>query len=106
MKQTMPTETKHTQGPWKTFWSYGNTDTHRIYKGHSADICETIASVNAFAPTDGDMEQESKANVRLIAAAPELLEALEEVMSGNTNGVNICSVVKARAAIAKAKGSQ
>ena len=55
-------------------------------------------------------EEQAKANARLIAAAPELLEALEEVLP---DGVTIRDdtfdaegwLAKARAAIAKVRGA-
>jgi hypothetical protein len=50
---------------------------------------------------------EGKANARLIAAAPDLLEALELVMSNQTGlQENIDAAKKARAAIARAKGEE
>ena len=45
---------------------------------------------------------EREANARLIAAAPELLEALEELLA--ETWINGAFADKARAAIAKAKG--
>jgi hypothetical protein len=46
----------------------------------------------------------SKANARLIAAAPDLLEALESIVGGSTQRVSAELQTKAQAAIAKAKG--
>ena len=47
---------------------------------------------------------EGKANARLIAAAPELLEALESALTILIDSVGDFDYDKARAAIAKAKG--
>ena len=47
----------------------------------------------------GSDNEETNANARLIAAAPDLLEALEALLEGDFNVAE-----KARAAIAKAKG--
>ncbi len=96
-------KTTHTPGPWQIFWNYGDCDVHRIHNGQSADISETICAVNAFAPTDGDMEAEGKANARLIAAAPELLAELIQLRA------NIAAEgweLAPSAAIAKATGEQ
>lgn len=59
-------------------------------------------------------EDQATANARLIAAAPDLLSALEAIMGYAYQGARISDVdtneqpefVKARAAIAKAKGEQ
>lgn len=57
---------------------------------------------------------EGEATARLIAAAPELYEALEEMMRqfepadpGNDDGVSDCdAIVLARAALARARGDE
>lgn len=106
-------QTKHTPGPWEIFWNYGSTEQHRIYTGHGAEPCEIIARVEAYAPTpepSEDPELQGKANARLIAAAPELLEALEVAANeltrlierGNDSSrLTLATVCKA---IAKARG--
>jgi hypothetical protein len=54
-------------------------------------------------PTDLRTEDETEANARLIAAAPDLLEALQAMLSvGQPEGL----AEKARAAIAKAEGQE
>ena len=89
-------ETKHTPGPWKT--SYTNL---------SVVIAENGAVVARASKLNGLVNLQ--ANARLIAAAPELLEALRpfaetdlttELVS-DTFGFD---VLRARAAIAKATG--
>ena len=58
----------HTPGPWKVAnWSGG--ETHVIQEGSGATICKM--------PT-GWPEEDLICNARLIAAAPELLAALEK----------------------------
>ncbi len=59
--------TKHTPGPWK---QEGNN----IVADYTA-TCGVVASVSAM-----PNKWETEANARLIAAAPELLEALRDVM--------------------------
>ena len=97
---------KHTPGPW-------------LINRESEDVIEgklSIESVNAetqlsyfIAQVDGCKSQE--ANARLIAAAPDLLEALDDAMDmlgsrliKDTFGYEWHE--KASAAIAKAKGDQ
>ena len=65
-------KTEHTQGPWKSFF-YGKDSYGRIISTIAANdgnhrICE-------ISPFDL-LENEVNANARLIAAAPDLLEAL------------------------------
>lgn len=58
-------ESKHTQGEWKV---------ERIYKNPFS--IDTLYIINTGVPQS---IKESEANAKLIAAAPELLEALIEV---------------------------
>jgi hypothetical protein len=68
---------------------------------------------NVLTPVyDGSLEretEETRANARLIAAAPELLETLEAVtdaLAGHElNNGDVSAINKARAAIAKARGA-
>ena len=60
--------TKHTQGPWKLVGSTTVSD---------ADQSVGIANVSTYSIG----EDEAAANARLIAAAPELLEALKDYES-------------------------
>jgi len=97
---------KHTPGPWFT-----------KREGFSTVYVEarlrgsTIQEVAACGPTEAGAEQQ-EANARLIASAPELLEALillerEMVESGNAGSVDYGwkpAIEKTRAAIAKATG--
>ena len=94
----------HTPGPWNTF-----TKMPGVYAESGREIV-----FHAHLSRSAD-ESERLANARLIAAAPELLEALEELVSrresacaergemdrlaGSDGRYN-----RARAAIAKAKG--
>ena len=105
------TNAKHTPGPW-----YVRED-REFYQYHAQPIC--IANYKDEDGYDDGLDvwwicrlfdswdKEAYANARLIAAAPDLLAALCEIMDdvdlgiqavGNINGKN------ARAAIAKAKG--
>lgn len=96
----------HTPGPWET--GCLKTRVEVLPKGWNAPMC--IADCHThYAP---DSERERVANARLIAAAPDLLEALEYAIAGmelaqtfledKTGGMD-CYLAKARAAIAKAE---
>lgn len=91
----MTTETKHTPGPWraKQYGKYGE------WKVLQADelrhhICTDIRGLDGM----------DEANARLIAAAPTLLEALQELLTylGDWDDPTHETCVKARAAIARA----
>lgn len=81
---------KHTPGPW-----------------HAANGCQIRSAKDQIAKAWMMRNGEGLANARLIAAAPELLEALAEIVSA-ADGAGWDqldpSFSKARAAIAKAKG--
>ena len=77
---------RHTAGPWK---SEGRSIINPALSG----VGRTIAT-----------QIDSEANARLIAAAPELLEALKAVMSEWRDGYGLNCVEQLRAAIAKAEG--
>ena len=77
---------KHTPGPW-------------VYDGCWQDIVSCDGRIIAFASLDGE---QSEYDARLIAAAPDLLEALEEALD-NVDDPNFWAAT-ACAAIAKAKG--
>lgn len=91
---------KHTPGPWQLrerdgSSSYALTDAtgeHVQYLARSR-YC------------DGRRDEEGEANCQLIAAAPELLAALESVINGLQCHADWDCVERARAAIAKAVAS-
>lgn len=73
-------KTKYTPGPWSTFKGYGSHPDLPIFidagktKQESLPICQ----INQTVDTTTEM---AKANARLIASAPELLEALKEAFN-------------------------
>lgn len=92
----VPTPT-HTPGPWRVEFRLNRL----MVRAGEADVV-------AVAMPD---EQDSKANARLIAAAPDLLAALEMFVdqyqgSGQDERELRPEMIAARAAIAKAKGDQ
>ena len=90
--------TGHTPGPWSVNASLG----HRIYTEGKG--CTLIATPGYL--RDGGAEV---ANARLIAAAPDLLAACQEVMRGRRVRLlgqpDGCGVTACRAAIAKAEAA-
>lgn len=87
--------TKHTPGPW-------NFDNHS-----PALPVLGIYAADGKNPFHGDRSQEElAANARLIAAAPELLEALQGLLNALPSATTHPAIKVARAAIAKAIGEQ
>ena len=86
---------KHIPGPWQANKSFVWT------AGHDPE--GAVASVNACWT-----EEAQKANARLIAAAPDLLEALRIItaIAATLPGTHGLAVDNARAAIAKAEGAK
>jgi len=91
---------QHTPGPWE--W----------HRDHPTDViyCPTCGCSLATIDIGCGDKAEQQANARLIAAAPDLLEALSWFINDidGTHTVMVEfdeNVAKARAAIAKAKGS-
>lgn len=95
-------ETKFTPGPWTT--EDFNTQRFAVYAPNGR-ICQMDIT------RDSQRAEEGQANAHLIAAAPELYEALREVLSAYVPGWDGAeysdvggSVSHARAALAKARG--
>ena len=106
MEHTKVMKTKWTSGPWKaeTIKQLGVKKWHQVVTTGKVGIC-VVSDVD---------RQPAEANARLIAAAPDLLEALQGIMEiipddcecDNTheNNNTICRFCWARKAIEKAKG--
>ena len=98
--------TEHTPGPWKRSIVNRNFSP-KIYGPDDWMVADCSRIVKR------SMEEET-ANARLIAAAPELLEALEAFANVGPEGRGFYgwheaynpAIAKARAAIAKAKGGE
>ena len=119
---------KHTKGPWMipaedliedpetlfsiSIWA-GSTDPNSDESIHVANVSafnlrsETMGGCEYVTTDDPDMHQVQTAiaNARLIAAAPELLEALQFVMVAHGEQLDL-AFQQAQAAIAKATGSE
>ena len=92
-------EAKHTPGPWE--YDYGRYIRKEDTGGTIALMCESDGHVDPEHATSMPLE----ANARLIAAAPDLLEALQDLsISASESGYSGIVLDRARTAIAKAKG--
>ena len=98
----------HTPGPWKVgedepfVYALNNAGTNRFFAGVQAGWL-TEGGTNK--PTDvRTSHDEIMANARLIAAAPDLLEALEKLLAFHIAAHNHPIHAAARAAIKKARG--
>lgn len=93
----------HTAGPWTVGTSSGNgihcVDAIDPHRPGIVEICEVWGTFN-----DTEKDDMSLDNARLIAAAPELLEALYLLLNDVGRANSMLGAVKARAAIAKATG--
>ena len=93
---------QHTPGPWQWYWRHEDGVTncgvfHEPRSGMAYSVCR--------AP-QYQTEQKWMADARLIAAAPELLEALIALHT-QTNSTELAKAHdKARSAIAKATGGR
>jgi hypothetical protein len=96
---------EHTPGPWVVYDDSNNGKTNRI---EIAALGKTVARIYHSVP------EEDLPNARLIAAAPDLLEALQDFLNWSnsvyygedTRRELVMAKNKARAAIAKATGGQ
>jgi len=85
---------KHTPEPWIYIGNGDIVARSENYCGGEKDIASVFLTVN----------DEDEANARLIAAAPDLLEALQAIMAGVAGCERQPHWEAARAAIAKATG--
>jgi hypothetical protein len=98
--------TQHTPGPWKV-----KAGTNAVLAGRK-QICSHVNAASALPVNILEDQEIAQANARLIAAAPDLLEALqdlfgadmEHVLMGDGKDDQIEAIAKAKAAIAKATG--
>lgn len=115
---------KHTAGPWKV-----RLDAVTADRGHKRHAIESVGGFWTAEVVGGIDREQQAANARLIASAPELLEALQELAACHTESAGLTmsmavnqdefnamlershewverAVAAARAAIAKATGEQ
>jgi len=90
-------KTKHTPGPWRVAYLDRNRQ--------SVVMSEHIEIATCWHHSVGSIEKEMHANARLIAAAPDLLEALNAVEGAYQCGADLNTVMdQVKSAIAKANG--
>ena len=103
------TTTTHTPGPWEIVKDRDSTQSYVTYRIGRAAI-STEKGVTCSNSSALMSVEEAEANARLIAAAPDLLEALQDCLALMVNGPDGCAddpiriETVARAAIAKAEG--
>ena len=107
-------KTQHTPGPWAIAYMSQSDYTHLYITHDSQTRSQIIADLHCPVSINSEGEtysnENKQANARLIAAAPELLEALEaceryiHATMSDDNLAGIHEADFARAAIAKAKG--
>lgn len=102
---------KHTPGPWAfSRWDEWGDTRFYIAQADGAPYTPNYSDVATLVAETciGEKVATQEANARLIAAAPELLEALELLTAGIESSVSdtYIPLVKARAAIAKATGEK
>lgn len=88
---------KHTPGPWAVNPLCAQVDAFDGKDGDPLPVCQLLW------PTDRRTEATTEANACLIAAAPDLLEALHKV-ANNWGDLHPKDLHQIRAAIAKAEG--
>lgn len=76
----MKTENKHTPGEWQVKIKAGTNNLCRIKAGNGSIIAD------AYCFAEGRSSEEAEANAKLIAACPQLLEALEKLDEAITEG--------------------
>jgi hypothetical protein len=102
--------TKHTPGPWVTErdskFITGNLSYFYV-EANDCPVCEISAD---YITWFNKKEQELEANARLIAAAPEMLEALKAILKENDGVCPDCVYASTwdlmEDAVAKAEGNQ
>ena len=91
------TDTAHTPGPW--------TIESSVNSNYGCEVHSVAAKVKAKRVVCRLGGPDRNANARLIAAAPDLLSALQEVMFEWRNGYGLRCENQVRAAIGKATGA-
>lgn len=117
-QQSAPVVSGHTPGPWVVNGKVREVgadggEKHRLYCADivlGAEWRGYVASVQSCDHIDGITREEAEANARLIAAAPDLVKALEEaidVFEGmNDDEINVELLPRLRAALASAREVQ
>lgn len=92
---------KHTPGPWLLIDA---TDDEIAITTDARMADDIVPIVEVQIGWDEPLESEQRANARLIAAAPDLLEACQGLLDALPSATTHPAIKAARAAIAKATG--
>ena len=97
-------ETKFTPGPWKWSNAYKASNNENLTWSLLGENGYGILSCDGESNSPQELGESGKANAHLIAAAPDLYKALEELV--NADGIlgRVNARPKAKAALAKARG--
>lgn len=103
-----------TKGPWEVEYLKGFRSEGNVLAVLNADRYPTAMVPAWDAPRDGEAyaADEAKANARLIAAAPDMLEALQAVVDGGVligageEAVSPRAMKLVRAALSRASGKE
>lgn len=101
------TQTKHTPGPWVLAEGYERSDTSRHFVWSDAETPEEREDASRYCIATVEPREHGEtldANARLIAAAPDLLEACKAALSELLRVSPSQASPIVRAAIAKAEG--
>lgn len=111
------TDTQHTPGPWQVGARYGNNKIEIADASYDKLICTVWTHQFQGSMFEPDRQFQplpyGAANARLIAASPEMLDALKELVGAVEKFIHPqpdkphsawAKLVRARAAIAKATG--
>lgn len=88
----MKDQPKHTPGPWLADVATDENECVELFVRRDGDAVAIAGDIS------------SRANARLIAAAPDLLEALRYILSDSISFLRNTAIEQALAAIAKAEG--
>jgi hypothetical protein len=94
---------KHTVGPWQAILNGVEWQVNSM-SAEFPDACVADAFESSeIYDVDGNVHDHGEANARLIAAAPDLLEALEALVSADSVTMH-SAMIRAESAIKKARG--
>ena len=98
------TQSKHTPGPWRV--AVGRQGMINVF---SNEARSTVASCGNANPENSEISGCNEANANLIAAAPELLEALKKAISGlklnHCGSIDGMTIIEMEAVVDKARGT-
>ena len=101
-------EAKHTPGPWKVEYGHRSNYPHQIVSTTIKDRMGRSQIITTWGAIAIKSSDEGQANARLIASAPDLMDAIEQALDDmRGDGLFVCQATKdqLRAAIAKATGA-